>query len=493
MKQKNLILIFIFSSLIFHACNNKPAEKSLPNIVIILADDLGFGDPTCYNSDSKIPTPNIDQLASEGMLFTDAHSASAVCTPTRYSILTGRYSWRTRLKQGVLWPWDKPLIDSERLTLPALLKKKGYQTAAIGKWHLGWEWPTSDSLSVKKTNGENIDYSKEISGGPLERGFDYYFGDDVPNFPPYSFIENRKVTVIPTEEKPDSLFGNKGKMAPGWKLENVMPEITKHSVKFIEGASKDKTKPFFLYFALTAPHTPIAPLTKFKGKSKAGRYGDWVFEVDWAVGEIMKALKNSGADKNTILIFTSDNGSPARNGENYSGPTQSVIRDYGHNPSGIFRGMKGDIWEGGHRVPFIAKWANNIAPGSKTDALVCSMDLMATIAEVVGFELPENSSEDGKSLLNVLKDNNENGRELLVNHSHRGVFAIRKGEWKLILSNRSGGFSDGKHPDGYGIETLGQLYNLAADLGEKNNLYTEKPEIVNELTRELKKIKLENR
>ncbi|MCF6331829.1 MAG: arylsulfatase [Draconibacterium sp.] len=491
MKQKILILIIL--SLIFQGCNKKPDNKSLPNIVIILADDLGYGDPTCYNPSSKIPTPHIDQLATEGFLFTDAHSESAVCTPTRYSILTGRYAWRTRLKKGVLWPWDEPLIEKERLTLPEMLKQKGYRTAAIGKWHLGWDWPASDSLSAKKTNGENINYSKEIMGGPLDRGFDYYFGDDVPNFPPYTFIENRKVTVIPTVEKSGNLYGHKGKMAPGWKLENVMPEITKHSVKFIEEAAKDKSKPFFLYFALTAPHTPIAPLTKFNGKSRAGRYGDWVFEVDWAVGEIMKALKNSGADKNTILIFTSDNGSPARNGKNYGGPTQSVIRDYGHNPNGKLRGMKGDIWEGGHRVPFIAKWDDKITPGKKTNVLICSMDLMATIAEIVDFNLPENSSGDGKSLLNVLKDNNENGREFLVNHSLRGVFAMRKGNWKLILSNRSGGFSDGKNPNGYGIETPGQLYNLAADPGEKNNLYSKHPEIVEELTKELETIKLENR
>ncbi len=488
MKQKILILILL--PFIFHGCNKKSENNPLPNIVIILADDLGYGDPTCYNSNSKIPTPNIDQLAKEGLLFTDAHSESAVCTPTRYSILTGRYSWRTRLKKGVLLPWDEPLIDSGRLTLPAMLKQRGYRTAAIGKWHLGWDWPTSDSLSAKKNNGENIDYSKDIESGPLERGFDYYFGDDVPNFPPYTFIENRKVTVIPTMDKPNSLYGRKGKMTAGWQLENVMPEITKHSVEFIEDASKDKSKPFFLYFALTAPHTPIAPLTKFEGKSKAGRYGDWVFEVDWAVGEITKALKNSGVDKNTLVIFTSDNGSPARNGENYGGATQSVIRDYGHNPSGEFRGMKGDIWEGGHRIPFIAKWANNIAPGSKTDALVCSMDLMATIAEVVGFNLSENSSEDGKSLLTVFMKNVKKGRNILVNHSLNGVFAIRKENWKLILSDRSGGFSDFNNPNGYGIKTPGQLYNLANDPSEKINLYSSHTEIVEELTKELEKIKL---
>jgi len=301
--MKQLIFIIILSALCFQACEEKLQSGSSPNIVLILADDLGYGDPTCYNPDSKIHTPNIDLLASEGMQFTDAHSPSAVCTPTRYSILTGRYSWRSRLKKGVLWAWDKPLIDKGKLTLPAMLKQKGYQTAAIGKWHLGWEWPVNDTMQVKKVNGKNVDYTKVIGGGPLNYGFDYYFGDDVPNFPPYTFIENNHVVDIPTITKPDSLFGIKGKMAEGWKLENVMPEITKRSVSFIHKAAKDKSKPFFLYFPLTAPHTPIAPLARFEGKSKAGRYGDFVYEVDWVVGEIMQALKESGADENTLVIL----------------------------------------------------------------------------------------------------------------------------------------------------------------------------------------------
>lgn len=480
-------VLILLLPVLFIGCTKK-TENKLPNIVIILADDLGYGDPGCYNSESKIPTPNIDRLATGGLMFTDAHSASAVCTPTRYSILTGRYCWRTRLKKSVLWPWDKPLINKTRLTLPAMLKEKGYQTAAIGKWHLGWEWPANDTLSVKKQNGENVNYNKEIKGGPLDHGFDYYFGDDVPNFPPYTFIENNKVVEVPTVEKPDSLFGWKGKMQKGWKLEAVMPKITKKAIEYINKKSKSE-KPFFLYFALTAPHTPIAPLTQFNGKSKAGRYGDYVYEVDWTVGQIMDALKQSGADKNTLVIFTSDNGSPARNGENWSGPTQSVISDYGHNPSKNYRGMKSDAWDGGHRIPFIAKWANHISEGTKTSALICSMDIMPTIAEIVNYQLPKNSAEDAKSMLDVFRGNNK-GREILVHHSGRGVFAIRKGNWKLILSNRSGGFSDSKNPNGYGIKTPGQLYNLQKDPGEQNNIYGENPEKVRELSAELKKIQL---
>ena len=330
-----MILAVLF--LVVGCSNNDSKNKQAPNIVIILADDLGYGDPTCYNPDSKIPTPNIDKLASEGLQFTDAHSASAVCTPTRYSILTGRYCWRTRLKKSVLWAWDEPLINKNRLTLPEMLKEKGYQTAAIGKWHLGWEWPTSDTLDVKKQNGENIDYKLAIKGGPLAHGFDYYFGDDVPNFPPYTFIENEKVVEIPTIDKPNHLFGSKGKMTKNWKLEDVMPTITQKSVDYIDEASK-QAEPFFLYFALTAPHTPIAPLTKFKGKSKAGPYGDFVYEVDWCVGQVMNALKENGVDENTLVIFTSDNGSPARNDKNWSGPTQSVVSGLRTQPKWSLQG-----------------------------------------------------------------------------------------------------------------------------------------------------------
>lgn len=487
--KKIIISIFLISLFISaQSTEIKPTKNKQPNIVIILADDLGYGDPSCYNPNSKIPTPNIDKLVSEGLQFTDAHSASAVCTPTRYSILTGRYCWRTRLKKSVLWAWDKPLIKDERLTLPEMLKQKGYQTAAIGKWHLGWEWPTIDSLSAKEMKGKNVDYNKPITGGPLEHGFDYYYGDDVPNFPPYTFIENTKVVKVPLVDKPKSLFGTSGKMAEGWKLENVVPEITKKSVEYINSASKNM-KPFFLYFALTAPHTPIAPLTQFEGKSKAGKYGDFVYEVDWTVGEIMKALKENGIDENTLVIFTSDNGSPARNGKNWSGPTGSVITDYGHNPSGNLRGMKADIWEGGHRIPFIMKWNNKIKAGQTTDALVSSMDLMPTIASIIGFDLPHDSAEDGINIISVINGDDKKGRNILVNHSHSGVFALRKGDWKLILSDRSGGFSDGNNKNGYGIKTLGQLYNLAKDPSEKDNLYAKHPEIVEELQIELSKIK----
>lgn len=358
-----LVVIILFSG-----CKG---ENQNPNIVIILADDLGFGDPQVYNSESKIPTPNIDLLASEGMRFTDAHSPSSVCSPTQYGLLSGRYAWRTEMKKGVLWMWDKPLISTDRLTFPKMLKTKNYATACIGKWHLGWRWPSNqdegymnDSIPIgdyayegRNQLWEKIDFSKDLGGGPLEAGFDYYFGDDVPNFAPYTFFENNKLVKIPDLIKPSDMYGGPGPMSAGWDLSRVMPEITKRAVKYIEEQSQ-KDNPFFLYFTLTAPHTPIAPEEQFKGKSEAGLYGDFVHEVDWSVGQIIEALKKSGD----------------------------------------------------------------------------------------------------------------------------GTFAIRKGDWKLILGKDSGGFSKSLDIEGIPSEKEGQLYNLSNDPSEQNNLYTDNLDKIEELT-----------
>jgi arylsulfatase A len=479
MKISHLVISLYFI-LFFVGCSGEGKEQIYPNIILIYADDMGYGDAQCYNSKSLIPTPNIDQLASEGMLFTDAHSVSAVCTPSRYSLLTGRYCWRTSHKKHVLWPWEKPLIKKERLTLPEILKEKGYQTGAIGKWHLGWNWPVYDSLATKKVKGNSVDYSKPVTGGPIEHGFDVYFGDDVPNFPPYTFIENNRVTVKPTIMKPDSLFGDKGMMAKGWKLEAVMPAITKKAVSYINEKSVSE-KPFFLYLPLTAPHTPIAPTEQFIGKSKAGLYGDYVCEVDWVVGQIIKTLEKNNSAKNTIVIFTSDNGSPGRDGTNWSGNVGSV-KDYGHLPNGLLRGYKGDIWEAGHRIPFIVRWPEKVKRGVSNDELICQVDIMRTIANIIGYELPENAGEDSYNILPALLLENVNPiREALVHHSWTGSFAIRKGKWKLIMTEDSGGFGDKNDNTGKGNETSGQLYNIENDIEEQNNLYTQYPEIVEEL------------
>ncbi|MCK4749095.1 MAG: arylsulfatase, partial [Bacteroidales bacterium] len=335
------------------------------------------------NPDSKISTPNLDLLAQEGITFTDAHSGSAVCTPTRYGILTGRYCWRSPLKSEVLWPWDSPLIEPDQLTVGDFLKQQGYTTACIGKWYLGWEWPTFDGslindeipigkwdAAIRDPLAERIDFSAQIKNGPVTRGFDFYFGDDVPNFPPYCFIENNRTIGIPSMNKPDSMYGAPGPMLEGWSLEDVMPALTRKAVDYIKAGAgeglfqKAEGKPFFLYFPLTAPHTPIAPATDFQGKSDAGAYGDFVQEVDWTVGQIMKTLEVEGLAENTLVIFTSDNGSPGRDGTDMDGAVNS-IRKYGHNPSYIYRGIKTEIWEGGHHVPFIARWPGKILPGSE--------------------------------------------------------------------------------------------------------------------------------
>lgn len=523
------------------------AQESLrsvpPNIVIILADDLGIGDPGCYNAKSKIPTPELDRLATEGMRFTDAHSPSSVCTPTRYGLLTGRYCWRTPLKKSVLWPWDPPLIEKDRLTLGKMLQDSGYRTACVGKWHLGWDWPIGADASEAIPQGGNwlsdrqldrseknpqdegpiyltkrfrghtiagnhraaigrsIDWVAPIAGGPLTRGFDEYYGDDVPNFPPYGFIRNDRVERVPDAEKPAAMFGHAGPALSDWDLSGVMPAITKEAVAFIERqgdaggkTSKAAHKPFFLYFALTAPHTPIAPTEEYTGASQAGRYGDFVHQVDASVGAVLKALDRAGLRDNTLVIFTSDNGSPQRDGTNMSGATGSV-KKFGHDPSFPFRGMKSDIWEAGHRVPFLVRWPGKVQAGVVSDEPMIHTDIFRTLALVVGSEIPRGAGEDSFDMSSVwfashAQDRDENEtrarvRDHLIHHSGQGLFAIRQGDWKLILGKGSGGFTRFKPA---ADAPAGQLYNLQLDPGELDNVYADHPDVVQRLSAKLKMI-----
>ncbi len=477
---------------------------SKPNIVFILADDLGYGDVGCYNPDSKIPTPHLDRLATQGMRFTDAHSPCAVCSPTRYGILTGRYAWRTELKRGVLWPWDRPLIEKDRLTVGKMLQEEGYNTACIGKWHLGWLWPTTDrtrynsKTSIGAYNGgwsekfeKKIDFTKRIRGGPTERGFDYYFGDDVPNFPPYCYFENDRLLSIPNTHYAGESFSRPGPMVDGWVMADVMPRLSREAVSYIKNDQgkafrREEGKPFFLYMPLTAPHTPIAPAAQFRGKSEAGWYGDFVHEVDWVVGQVMQALRDSGQAENTLLIFTSDNGSPARDGTEMNGKPRSVHR-FGHNPSHSLRGIKADIWEGGHRVPFIARWPSKIESGSDNDETICGVDLMRTISSMIDYDLPENSGVDSYNILPALlgEESKTPIRQATVHHSGNGMFAIRQGKWKLILGKGSGGWSG----DGEEGDPRVQLYNLDDDPSETTNLQDQDPDRVSMMTELLDRYK----
>jgi len=497
LKLRFPVIIFLMVSLLLSGCKDRIREY--PNIVFILADDMGYGDPQCYRPDSKIPTPYIDLLAKEGIRFTDAHSPSSVCSPTRYGILTGRYCWRTPLKSGALWPYDYTLIEKERLTLPGLLKNYGYTTACFGKWHLGWNWGLKDQSDMpwefgSMKTGENIDHSKTIGGGPLEAGFDSYFGVDAPNFPPYCFIEdNRIVGELSGNLKPNGLFfGSGGQMQKGWDVRRVLPEIEKKAVRFIKNQSGNHA-PFFLYMPLTGPHTPIVQAESYRDRSQAGDYGDFVAQCDGVLGSVVRALKETGQYKNTILVFTSDNGSPGRAGDPFIrqkvwGELSSVKLIFDHDPSAPWKGVKADIWEGGHRVPCIVQWPEKIEKGVVSEQSICLTDFFATFAAILDYELKENEGEDSFDILAVLLGKGKSSRDHLVHHSSSGIFSIRKEGWKYIPDLGSGGMSYPNSEEPVKDGPCGQLYNLKDDPQEHVNLWLEFPEKVTELEQLLGKI-----
>lgn len=464
------------------------AQTEKPNIIFILADDMGI-DSVSANNEAMGPlkTPHIDRLISQGMNFTDAHSGSAVCTPTRYGLLTGRYCWRTRLKSQVLWSWGAPLIEPERLTVAELLQQQGYATGMVGKWHLGMTWfdkegkPANAHLKLTDASfrkdsrervaevGRSVDFTKAVRGGPIDHGFDYYFGVDVPNFPPYLWIENDKTVGIPSVPKPKKMYGSPGPMLPGWKLEDILVGLGNKASSWITEQSK-KDKPFFLYLPLTSPHTPIAPSKAFLGKSGITLYGDFILETDWVVGQVMKALEDSGQAGNTLLIFSTDNGtSPQANFEEL----ESKGVDLRHN----FKGEKRQIHEGGHRVPFVARWPARIKAGSTCKQTICMNDFMATVADLLDVSLPENSAEDSTSILKLLTGEATElpNHPSIVNHSMSGQFAIRKGKWKLVPKPRV------------------QLFDLNADPKESRNVAASHPEIVKEMTETLEGYKKSGR
>jgi arylsulfatase A len=458
------------------------STSNKPNIVLILCDDLGYGDVHALNPDrGKIPTPNMDRLAAQGMSFTDAHSGSSVCTPTRYGILTGRYAWRTRLQSGVLYGFSPPLIEGKRLTLPRLLRQSGYRTAAIGKWHLGLTFAAAPGVTFDDSDNAvrhgQFDPAKPIADGPLSHGFDYFFGISASlDMPPFAFIEGDRFTEAPVATKK---WLRSGLAAPGFDAEAVLPEISRRATTFIEGSSSNR-EPLFLYLALTSPHTPILPTKEWQGKSGLSAYGDFVMETDWALGEIMGALDRTGLATNTLLFFTSDNGcSPAAN--------IPQLEAKGHFPSARFRGYKADIFDGGHRIPLIVRWPGRIKPGAASPQLVCLSDLMATCADLLDLALPPDAAEDSFSFLPLLQGTSDAPiREAVIHHSINGSFAVRQGRWKLELCPDSGGWSR-PAPGSSEARSLPpiQLYDLAQDEGERKNLCREHAEIVARLTRSL--------
>ena len=492
------------------------AAAPKPNIVYILCDDLGYGDVHCLNSKGKIATPHADRLAAGGMVFTDAHSSSSVCSPTRYGIMTGRYNWRSKLQRFVLGGLSPRLIEPGRLTVPALLKQHGYATACIGKWHLGMDWVKKEGKDVSELEIEtqqqvwNVDYTKPIANGPNSVGFDYYFGISASlDMVPYTFIENDHVTVVPTVEKQFPLMHGKqgggmtrlGPAAEKFEDVDVLPMLTRKAVEYIGQRAADAKagKPFFLYLPLNAPHTPIAPSPEWQGKSGLNPYADYVMETDATLGAVMEALEKNGVAENTLLIFTSDNGcSPQAD--------FPALLAKGHNPSYHFRGHKADIWDGGHRIPFIVRWPGKVQPGSSSEQLICLTDLMATCAAIVGVKLPDNAGEDSVSMMMALQGTltdlysamigtrSTGWRETVVHHSINGRFSIRESRWKLELCPGSGGWSAPRDPQAVrqGLPRV-QLYDMGGDVDEKVNVQDKHPDVIARLTKLLEKYVAEGR
>jgi len=505
-KKINTIIVFILSSILI-SCSGAYHKKEVqnPNIIIIYTDDQGYGDVSALNPDAKFKTPNLDIIANEGIIFTDGHSSDGVCTPSRYSLLTGRYSWRTSLKKGVLGADGPCLIEKGRMTIASMLKEQGYNTAMVGKWHL--------QMDFAGTKGKGRDWSKPFTDGPIEKGFDYFFGIPASmNFGVLTYLENDRALDPPTlwtkKKNNTNPRTYKGKVnptdyrmtppfleepgegggwieaAPSFNDELVLQTFATKAVEYINRVSQDAKngKPFFLYFPLTSPHLPHCTHLDFQGRTNCGNYGDFMEETDFRVGQVLNALEENGLTENTLVIFSSDNGAET----NYV-----YQRDkYGHYSSLHFKGGKRDIYEGGHRVPFLMRWPKVIEPGRKANIPVCQSDYLATISEIVGAEIPDNAAEDSYSLLPVLKDEiyDESLRGPVIHHSASGHFAIRKGIWKLNMLRGSGGSFNPRLIVPKEGEAIYELYDIENDPGESNNLYFEHPEIVESMKDEITEI-----
>jgi arylsulfatase A-like enzyme len=481
--SRHLLFALLPASLAAGAAADAP--KRHPNVVILYADDLGYGDVQCYNRErGKIPTPHLDRLAAQGIRFTDGHSSSGVCSPSRYALLTGRYHWRTRLQSGIVPVWGEPLIAPDRVTIATLAKAQGYRTACIGKWHLGWDWPIPpDRAALFKHKPKDSTpagephravwrevFSQPIGGGPTARGFDSYFGTDVPNHPPFCFIENDRTLGIPSEFLKPALLRNnqasiQGPALQDWTLEPILPALGDRAVKFIGDSAPDDA-PFLLYLPFTSPHTPLSVNEAWKGKSGLNLFADFVMETDAVVGRVLEALDRTGESENTIVLFTADNGCA-----HYIGVQD--LEKMGHYPSGPLRGYKADAWEGGHRVPFIIRWPAVVKPGGECGQLVHQADLLRTLADVWNVTLPDDAGEDSISLMPLLEGGDQPVRTTAVSTSIGGTPAVRSGSWKYLPAPGSGGWGKGGDPS-----QPVQLYNLADDLGETTNLAAAMPEKV---------------
>lgn len=453
------------------SCTEKQKQ---PNIIFILADDMGYGDVSYFDNNSKLKTENLDRMAQEGVVFTDAHSSSSVSTPTRYGILTGRYNWRSTLKNNVLYGYDKALIPADRETMASMLRKNGYTTAGIGKWHLGWDW---DNIDAGK---DKVDFSKPVQNGPNTRGFDYFYGFcGSLDMAPYVYIENDMPTSLPDRETVNEgkySWWRKGPTGADFVHEEVLPNLVDRACNYIKEKAK-ADQPYFLYLPLPAPHTPILPTEEFRGKSGIGEYGDFVLMVDAMVGKVLQAVKESGEDGNTIVVFTTDNGcSPAAG--------IKEMEAQGHRPNSIYRGHKADLFDGGHRIPCILRWPEGTKP-HEVRQTVCLTDFYATFAAINGYKLMDSEGEDSYNLLPAIVSETEIDpiREATVHHSIDGQFTIRQGDWKLLLSASSGGWSAPTPTDTLALDSLPpiQLYNMKDDPSETTNVEAEHPEIVSRL------------
>lgn len=472
-----------------------------PNIVLILADDMGYGDVQHLNPGSKIPTPNLNRLAASGVTFSDAHSPSSVCTPTRYGLLTGRYCWRSSLKKGVLGGYSKPLLEPGRLTLANLLKKAGYRTGAVGKWHLGMDMPTVKEQADRSAweGDPGIDFAGTISDSPIHHGFDYFFGVSASlDMAPYVYVRNDRFTQPPTQQQQAVKFPHfvrSGPRAEDFVIDQVLDRLTNEATKFIR-ESASEPEPYFLYLPLTGPHKPTQPHERFRGATSLNEYGDFVHQVDWTVGEVLAAIEETGEGDDTLVVFTSDNGSymysyedPEKIDHVEDASVQGYRSDH-HRSNGPLRGTKADIWEAGHRVPTFARWPSKIQAGSACDATICYVDFYATFAELIGSQLAEDQAEDSFSIVPLLEDASATRPQPVIHHSVAGMFAIRDGKWKLVAGNGSGGR---EAPQGKPFAEPYQLFNLDADLSETQDVAAENPQVVTELANRLEEIRNRNR